>query len=122
MSLIKRALKQWAIYWPPGDVDMYGQATAGDPVAVKCRWDDITEEQVDSKGQQFMASSSVMVDRDLEVGGFLALSTGTSEATVLTDAATIAAPPMENDRVHIIRRTSKNPNIKAKEFLRQAFL
>ncbi len=122
MSLITRALKQWAIYWPPGSLNKYGEATPGDPIALRVRWDDTNEEQVDAKGQTFTTMSSVMVDRDLAVGGLLALSTGTSEETVLQDAATIGDPPVEDDRVHPIRKTSKNPNIKAKEFLRQAFL
>lgn len=71
MKIIKKMMKWKATYWPPVDVDEHGDPILGDPVEIKCRWEDCNELYLNPDGEQKVSSAKVYVDRDLELGGRL---------------------------------------------------
>ncbi len=114
MGIITRMRKQTAVYWPFLSVDQFGKKAVGSPVEISCRWEDKSEEFLDSKGERQMSNAIVYVDRDMAVGGILMLGT-TGD---ITDAVNIK----ENAGAWEIRRFDKLPNIRASEFLRTVYL
>lgn len=67
-SIVQTALKDRAVYWPRLVPDGFPNGgTTLPPVEIACRW----IEGVDSREQQI--ESTVLVDRDLETGGFIRL-------------------------------------------------
>ena len=78
MSLITKALRQRAVYWPLGsaetggfDTDDYGQPAYAAAYELACRWEDVSEEFLDGKGERSFSNSHVMVGNDVMVGGVL---------------------------------------------------
>lgn len=114
MGIITRMRKQDAVYWPISSVDNYGQPVLGTPVQIRCRWEDRNEEFVDVNGTQLLSSAVVYVDRDVVPGGVLMLGT----LADITDADN----PKENDNAYEIRRFDNLPDIRAKEFLKTAWM
>ena len=121
MGIIKRMRKQTAVYWElasndSGGVayDDYGNPIMGTPVEIKCRWEDVIEEIIDSKGTARISSSTVYVDRDMVAGEILMLGSRTD----ISDPVNIK----ENDGAYEIMKVGKLPNIKATEFLRTVYL
>lgn len=120
MSIISRMRKQTAVYWPldiesGGDkFDDYGQPVLSDPIEIKCRWEDVSEEFIGSDGTRQISNAKVYVDRDVDVGGVLMLGT-------LLDVSS-ADNPKGNIGAFEIRKFEKIPNLKATEFLRTAYL
>lgn len=121
MGIIKRMRKQKAVYWPPessesagDDFDDYGQPQVSDPVEIDCRWEEVSEEFIDATGTRQMSRAKVYVDRDVKVGGILMLG-------ILSDI-TDPVNPKKNENAWEIRRFEKFPDLKAKEYLRTAFL
>lgn len=113
--------KQTAVYWALGsadsggkDFDEFGQPIYTDPVEIKCRWEDVNEEYIDAKGTKRLTKSKVYVDRDVDVGGVLMLG-------LLTDVDP-AKRPDENVGADEIRRFDNMPTLRAKEFLKTAYL
>lgn len=121
MGIIKRMRRQTAVYWALGsadsggkDFDRFGQPMYVDPVEIKCRWEDVSEEYIDAKGTKRLTKSKVYVDRDVNVGGTLMLG-------LLTDVDP-AKRPNEHVGADEIRRFDNVPNLRAKEFLKTAYL
>ena len=121
MSIITRMRKQTAVYWElasndSGSVayDDFGSPIMGTPVEITCRWEDVIEEIIDSKGTNQISQSTVYVDRDMVAGEILMLGL----LTDITDSVNIK----ENDGAHEIMKFSKVPNLRATEFLRTAYL
>jgi len=114
MSIIKKMRKQTAVYWPFISLDQLGGGNFGAAVQISVRWEDVSEEFLDKDGKRQMSNAKVYVDRDTPVGGVLMLGT-TGD---ITDAVNIK----ENDGAWEIRKFEKLPDLKAKEFLRTAFL
>lgn len=74
MGIADDFMLQYAVYWPPHEgTDNFGRPKLTDPVEIRCRWDDIVEEFVAADGERAISRSSVMVDRVLEIGGWLRL-------------------------------------------------
>jgi len=121
MSLIKRMRRQKAVYWAlqsedsgGDDFDDYGQPLVVAPVEIDCRWEDSTEEFIDADGVPQMSRAIVYVDRDVDVGGVLMLGT-------LADVDDVDNPKI-NDAAWEIKRFDNFPDLKAKEFLKTAYL
>ena len=121
MSLITRMRKQKAVYWALASSDSggiafddFGQPKYTDPVEIKCRWKDVTEEFLDAKGARQLSHAKVYVDRDVDVNGILMLG-------VIADI-TNEENPKENDGAWEIKRFDKTPNFRATEFLLTAYL
>ena len=114
MSIISRMRRQNAVYWPYSSVNEFGVKVVGSPVAIKCRWEDKSEEFLDSNGEIQISNAVVYVDRDTPIGGILMLGTISN----ITDAVDIK----ENEGAFEIRRFDNLPNLKAKEYLKTAYL
>ena len=94
--------------------DDQGFPVVTDPVEIKCRWKDVSEETIAANGTKMTSKSKVYVDQDVSVGGVLMLG-------VLTDVID-PVNVKENDGAGEIKRFDKTPNFKATEFLRLAWL
>ena len=114
MNLIIRMLKQIAVYWSVASTDQFGGKVYNDPVEIKCRWEDISVEYLDSQGETKLSNAVVYMDRDILVGGVLMLGT----LGDITDEENVK----ENSGAWEIKRFDKLPDRKAKNFLRTAYL
>ncbi len=114
MSIIKKMRKQTAVYWPFSSIDQFGKKSFGDPVLIKVRWVDISEEFLDADGERQMSNAVVYVDRDVTIGGVLMLGV----LADITDAVNIK----ENVGAWEIRRFENLPNMRATEFLKTVML
>jgi len=112
MRIIKKVLRQTAVYWAPPTQDENGEMTYGSPVEIKCRWEDIVTNFIDTKGDEQTSSAVVMVDRDINTKGVLWLG-------LLTDAQ---PQPFDNPGAYEIKKFDKLPDFKAKDFVRTAYL
>lgn len=72
-SLVKRVLREKAVYWPPLAPDRAGQPRSGTPVEIRCKWNERFEQRADSQVsfQGRLAKSRILVDQQLAVGGHL---------------------------------------------------
>ena len=112
--------KQKAVYWARTSPNEFGQLGYAAPVEISCRWDDATEEFIDSKGTKQQSRAVVYVDRDMQEGDKLKLARLTDLQTSNDSNASLA--PENFTEVWEVRRFDKNPNLKATEFLRTAYL
>lgn len=62
---------QIAVWWKVKGKDLYGQSSYESPVEIKCRWDDVMEEFVDTGGNRQMSKAKVFPDREISVGDVL---------------------------------------------------
>lgn len=131
-SIVKKALKQRAVYWPPIEgTNQFNEKEFQRAVVIKCRWEDKSEEIVTGAGDRVISNAKVMVDRDLVVGGFLMLllggmrpPKGTSDTDLLNTIPNQLNPHAEanNDQAFEIYKFEKTPTLKATDSLRIAFL
>ena len=109
MSLIKRMRKQWCVYWEYLSQDINGKDVYDDPIAIKVRWEDKTDQDFLLTGQEVIVKSTVYVDRTMPLGGVLWLG-------LLVDAPTT---PSEHLKIKVFREI---PKMNAREILRIARL
>jgi hypothetical protein len=112
MRLLTKMLKQTALYWEPDGSDGYGAFKFKTPVEIKCRWEDCNEQGLGLDGKETMFDSTVFAGEDLRIGGLLLLAT-------LADLDGVGEPPEAAKR---IRKFEKVPTIRARQFLRVAYL
>lgn len=120
MGLISRMMRQKAVYWKQtGMADAFGKRQFDDPVEIRCRWEDRSDEFVDSYAEREISNAVVYVDRDVKYGDYL--WQGTLEAFL---ALNVDNPnkPGEIDLAYEIKKPEKLPNLKATEFLRTVYL
>lgn len=119
MSIITRMLKDTATYWPV-ITDGYGGFEFGAPVAISCRWEEVQEEFITPEGREEVSDAVVYVDRDLEVGGYLAQGDySASTSTTTTGEEPSFTPP---DSARPIKQFSKLPKLRYDEYLRTCYL
>jgi hypothetical protein len=53
-------------------LDRFGNYTYGNPVTIRCKWEDEAERFTDQDGNERVSKSVVFVDREVVAGGFLA--------------------------------------------------
>lgn len=113
MSLISRMRRQDAVYWPklPRN-DRFGQERFGEPVAIKCRWESGTSQNIEANGTVITVTDLAYVDRELAVGGRLRLG-------AYDDTPNVATP---SDDSHEIMAFSALPNLRNTETLYTAFM
>jgi hypothetical protein len=110
VSLITRMRKQAAVYWGPPVDDGDGGFTYPAPVEITCRWDETKGMAKDLKTHDEVSNSTVYVDRDVEINGYLFLGS-LSEVDE-------AAKPTAIEGARRIEGFQKIPNLKATEYLR----
>jgi len=119
MSIITRMLKQTATYWPASP-DGYGGFVFGAPAAIDCRWEDRAERFTTEDGREEVSQSVVYVDRDLEVGDYIALGDYSMSTSTTTTGEEPSFTPPAGARP--IRAFGKLPNLRNTEYLRTAWL
>jgi len=110
IKIIEKVLVMDAVYWGVPTNDGFGGYTTVAPVALKVRWDDLTEQFIDTEGRETVSNAKVMSGVDLEPGGFLKLA-------LLADLGT-NLDPQNNSDVYEIRKFEKIPTILADQFVR----
>jgi len=113
MSIITKVLQQTAVYWAPGPLDKFGKGSFLAPVEIDCRWENTSQEVINSEGTRVMTKALVMVGGDVEVGGMLALADMDSLSDTLNP---------RNAGAWEIVSFSKIPNMRVAEYVRTAFL
>ena len=116
MSIIRKVLKEDAVYWAKTGVDRASRPVYASPVAIRCRWDDVQEEYTDLQGNVRKSNASVMVDRVVTLKGVLWYGL---LASLSGDQLT---QPLSNEGAFPIQRVQRIPNFKATEYLRIAIL
>ncbi len=114
--ILDKALKQNAIYWardPDHPVDDFGQPRYDDPVGLRCRWEDTTEEFIDAQGEKKVSRARVLVREDVVPGGLLLLG---DVDDLASDADPVELAALE------IQSFQKNPTADGKDFLRTVML
>jgi hypothetical protein len=99
--------KQWCVYWEYDSQDRNGKDTYKDPIALKVRWEDKSEQDFLPTGQEVTIKSTVYVDRAMALGGVLWLG-------LLVDAP---STPPEHNKIQVFRSI---PKLNAKKTLRIA--
>jgi hypothetical protein len=110
MNWYSKMLKQTATYWPPSVKDDFGNDSYGSPQSIPCRWEDVQEMFVNSKGEEKRSQANVFVNQDLLNGGYLYLG-----ASATVDPRTVAG-------VFLIEKFEKIPSVNADMFERKAWL
>lgn len=115
MSLITRMRKETAVWFEKTGTDPYGKPTHGVPVEIKVRWDAVSKQFIKPTGEEVMSNAIVYVDRDVKVGDVLLLGTIADNVTNPLDAK-------DNVGAWEVQRFDRNPNLRATEYLRTAYL
>ncbi len=122
---LEDSLNQIAVYWAPGSGGDEGQATFAEPIEIRCRWEQVTEQFLEKRtGNPETSRSKVYADQDLEELGVLWLppdQEDTSDGAGLSQL-TDESQPFANAGAFEIRRFDKIPNWDADEFARIAYL
>ena len=105
-------LRMRCVYWPPARPDKFGAMHYGDPVELKCRWDEKILEFIDTQKVKQVSQALVLVDQDLAAGGMLWLGT------------LAAAPPIPTPTAgaYVVKQFQKTPNVNCTKFVRTAIL
>lgn len=115
---IKKFLKQKAVYWGAPVSNGFGGFTYADPVEISVRWTDVHELILDMtigipRGEQIVSKAKLMLDQDVEVGGMIALTT-------MLELSSSQAPG--DNAAYVIKSFQKMPDVRAKQYVRQAWL
>lgn len=125
MQIIKTSRRQVAVYWEPSSVpNNEGQVGFLAPVELIVRWEDVTQEAIDEKGNVFQSRSVVAVPIDVKLLGVLWLSTkkkGYTPGTAIAEL-TSTSDPFANSNAFEIRKFDKIPTLRANAFYREAIL
>ncbi len=71
MRILKKMLRQKAVYWEPIGTDQYAEPVYGEPLDIKCRWEDTATRSINDLGSELIYSSRIFVDRVVKNGGKL---------------------------------------------------
>ena len=126
--ILKRFLNQSAIYWAPtGERDSFGKMILDDPIEIKCRWEDKSELVRTKAGSEITSRAQVFTEIDLVEEGVLWLNTGPPGSSAMgyveiVDDADGNPDPYVNERAWEVMQFGKQPDRKARNFLRWAWL
>jgi hypothetical protein len=124
-NFIQRQLSQKCVYWGSPAEDGEGGNTYASPVEIDCRWENMTQIVVDSKGNEITSRALVFVEQDLDVEGRLYLGTleNLYDLPTLDSSASELNDPAKIENTFIIKRFQKTPALNSTtEFLRKAYL
>ena len=114
IRMVKRYLKQTAVYWGVDAFDADGRPIYEEAVEISCRWEDKGEQYLDKQGHDHVSNSVVIIDRDVVEQGVLWLGS-------LEDVES-QNEPLKNDGAYEIKKFEKIPDRKATKFFRRAYL
>jgi hypothetical protein len=119
MSIINRMRKQDATWWSRTGTNEFGRPVYADPVAIKCRWEDMTEEFISAQGTKESSKSVVYPDRILKPGDLVRLGAISADET---DEYRVALENGDQRDLLEIRGFEAVPNIRVSQFLYTAYL
>lgn len=130
MRIIKKMLKQRAVYWAPktgaGGLDRFGKRLFEEPIEVNCRWHDVEKEFLDEDGNKRMSMAKAWLASDVLVLGVLWLSSVKASASPGAALAEIdqtdTLNPFLNDKAYEIRKFGKIPTLPATQIVRVAWM
>jgi hypothetical protein len=113
MSIISRMRKQDAVYWPRTGTDRFGKPVLGEPIAVKCRWEEKgVLYNFGKAGEQAVSNAEIYVDQELDEGGYIWKG-------LLENAP---ESPLETKNVYEVRKFNELPNLRNTEVLYTVFV
>lgn len=71
MALVRKMLRQKAVWWNKTGTDRFGKSTFAAPVEISCRWENRIGQYFDAKGQSNDSKATVYVGQMLHVGDVL---------------------------------------------------
>jgi hypothetical protein len=130
MSILVRMLRQDCVYWAPSGFDDFGQPIYAPPVHLKCRWEDDSQAFMNREGVMELSKAVVYVaavsdTEEVEEEGILWLAitpTKLNNAPPPLDQINPSLKPFDNVGAAEVRRFAKLPDLKARRFLRTAYL
>lgn len=121
MSIASKFCRQKAMYFAPGAKDKFGNTAFDEGVEIACRWEDSVEEVIVAGPEggviKVVAKHKALVDQDLEEGGLLWF--GTQDEWTYLGLTTVKASTVDHHRIVAFKKT---PNVKAKDYLREAWM
>jgi hypothetical protein len=112
VQILKRMLRQKAVYWEHRGVNKNSEPMQSEPVEIRCRWEDMASIVTDQEGRETTYNSTVYVDQDVKREGYLWLGR-------IQNLPGPWPPPSDALR---IQKFEKIPTFNAKKFLRIAYL
>jgi len=97
-------------YWAPGELGADNEVAYAPPVLIWGRWTEETATLQGAAGEQITSKTQVIVDRDVEEGGYLAKGSHMG-----------ALSPNEAD-AHEIQGFTSTPDLRYMEQIRRAYL
>ena len=82
MALVRKMLRQQAVWWRKTGTDRFGKGVFADPVQIKCRWENRMGQYFNAKGEANDSKATVYVGQELSVGDVLSegeLESGTPD-------------------------------------------
>jgi hypothetical protein len=120
---ISKMLKQKCVYWPSPTNDGYGGFSFADPAELSCRWEEMQQIILDSKGETITSRALVFLSQDVDIDGMLYLGT---LASLNLDDANDSSATWDDPRLvagtYFIKRFQKTPSIDGVGLLRKAYL
>jgi len=107
MALVRKMLRQKAVWWRKASINRFGQTIFAMPVEINCRWEDRIGVFYNAKGEKADSKATVYVGQELSVGDVLMegeLESGTPDDPKLEPDA---LPIKAFDRLPSLRN---NPN------------
>lgn len=114
MGILTKMRKQYAVYWGVAGKNESGQNTYQEPIELRVRWEDDDFAFIDAVGSTLASTTSVYVDRVLDIGGIL-WKGRLQDVPSQTD-------PVSMEGADEIIKFKEIPDLKAKKFLRVAVL
>lgn len=97
-----RNLSQVATLWPFLGVDRFGQSSFGQPVTIRCRWQDQAVLYRDAQGQQQISSAIIYPDRVIALKSYL------------KQGVDLTASPVGLDGAYEVRNVGQSPSLDAR--------
>lgn len=124
-AFIKRNLRQTAVYWSNPVNRGNGRFDYDDPVEIRCRWEDKTQEFAadDDIGTKYVSRSIVYTSSLLSVDGKLFLGTLAELSDYLDSSSGTYIDPIYVEAAFLIKRAERIPVLgSSTKFLYKAFL
>lgn len=124
-AFIKRNLQQVAVYWGNPVNRGNGRFDYDDPIEIRCRWEDKTQEFAadDDIGTKYVSRSIVYTSQVLSVDGKLFLGNLAELSDHLDSSGGTYIDPINVEEAYLIKRTEKIPILgSSTKFLYKVFL
>lgn len=119
-KLSKKFCVETAVYWGNPQNDGFGTYEFDSPVEIKCRWEDVSANDLDrivDYGETFISKSKIMLLQDVDLHGYL------YKGTLSSLSGQDTTKPSSIINAHIILRFDKIPMVmKTDDFFRVCYV